>query len=84
MGRFLAIAALVLLVFVCVVLARRLSGGDRETRERRFAQEQYVRYVRKAQRAAKRNRAEAELYTSIAEDFRRKALGESGESRRDE
>ena len=75
MVRFLAAASIVLLVFVCVVLVLRYVGVDRSVRERRFAQEQYVKYVRKAQRAGRRNKAEAELYASLADEYKRKAIG---------
>jgi hypothetical protein len=56
---------------------RALRRFDATTRERRFAQEQYVKYVRKAQRAARKNRAEAELYEGLTDEFKKKALGDT-------
>ena len=35
-----------------------------------------MKYVRKAQRAARKNRAEAELYEALADEFKKKALGD--------
>jgi hypothetical protein len=36
-----------------------------------------VKYVRKAQRAARKNRAEAELYEGLTDEFKKKALGDT-------
>jgi hypothetical protein len=77
MVRFLAAAAIVMFAFVCVVLVLRARSGDALSRDRKAAQQQYVRYIRKAQRAAKKNRAEADLYLTMAEEFRKLAAGPS-------
>ena len=77
MVRLLAVAAIVMFVFVCVVLAHRVMSVDKLTRERDAARAKYVKYIRKAQSAARKNRAEAELYETMAEQFRKIALGET-------